>query len=255
MKLEDLIKKIKDILKFQIFIGKQEVNIVVGRIPASATEKFELFKEKKYNLIRSDLSEEFKKVCELSSTELLSKISSYLESELLASISLAIAVIEAEDKGDFEKNKRLFHVLEERFKEGRKIYNLLRSGEFHERILPYLEILKRKCNSDAEIKKEFTEYLKEMLSFYPFAVWVDLDTPDEKVIIEFLKRIFVTPVIRIYGRGQTISKTRKICEEIRKILEACSIEAVWKENPHRIGQTEALDITVVFPKKYWEILM
>ncbi len=39
MEVKDLIEKIKEILKFKIFIGKQEINIWIGRVPGGVEKE------------------------------------------------------------------------------------------------------------------------------------------------------------------------------------------------------------------------
>ncbi len=187
----------------QIINDKEQINRVFEEI-----EKYKTKDTLPFQVIHEELADDLFTYEEISIKEKASiqRLKRVLPLEEVECILMARRVVLADQKGDKELFKELLHQLEKNYpSNGKKVFNLIGTGYFDELILPMISIF----NSP----EKFKQFYEELLKFFPIAVFVGNNTPEERIKKEIDKRLQLKdiPIIRIHTMGD---------ENIKKVENA-----------------------------------
>lgn len=169
-----------------------------------------------FQLLHDELTDDFieyEDIVELKKEDIL-LLKSLLPQEDVECILMARRVHLAYSKQDAELVKNLKDQLDKNYpKNGRKIFNLISAGYFDELIVPFAKIK----------NKEFYKFYKEILQFFPIAIFVGNRTTEEQLEKEFLRRLKLKgiPFIRVHAVGS--SNIKKVENVIPKHTKGYSV--------------------------------
>ncbi len=201
---ENLIKIDNRKIEFKdniIIIGKNKINdkTIINKIFNKISE-FKKEESLPFQLLDEDLSDDFikyEKITKLRKDD-LKLLKEMLPQDELECILMArrVELAYTEDK---ELIKDILKQLHDNYpKKGKKILNLISAGYFDELIIPFAKIFKSQGNSGG-----FHKFYKELLEFFPIAIFVGNNTTEDSLEKELLKRLKLKniPFIRIHSVG------------------------------------------------------
>lgn len=180
----------------------------------------ELSKEESlpFQLIHEDLFEdfiEFERTYNLSKDDLKLLKGSLPKDEMERLLMARRIALAYSDK----KQADLIETLEEQLEDlhpkyGKRVYNLLAGGYFDELIIPFAKI-----HIERGTPEKFCKFYKEILEFFPLAIFVGNGTTEDKLKKDILRRLKLKgiPFIRIHAVGTTnIRKVMNVTDSVTK---------------------------------------
>lgn len=172
---------------------REKIEYVLRALPLTKglEHKEELFKKRVGGYTRRDLLLSQLGILEAQKDykELLKMYKPYLNKYYYNALRLAYAVIDFEDHNDSRSAGRIYKDLLDRHNGyGKHIYNYARSGLFEDEFLFEYQYMKIEGYEGEVLKLKFTNYLKEQIEFYPFAIWIDKLMNENDLLSEIKKR-------------------------------------------------------------------
>lgn len=101
---------------------------------------------------------------------------------------------------------------------GRRIYNQVESRFFERLFLPFLDEIESEISDISELQKTFQEFFDSIIKYNPYAIWVNDDTPVEKIYIKIFGRLISRSQegMLIFGRKE--KNIRKIERAIEQFI-------------------------------------
>jgi hypothetical protein len=163
--------------------------------------------------------------------EILRRLKPYLNPTDHEGLILAYTIIKRED--EWENNPENFRRMvdlrakfEKRYGEnGKRIYNMARSGFIDELIFPSIEICESDIEDEEKRKAEGRRIFYKFLNLNPMNVYVNEENIDQGFLNEITLRLVKMnePIVRIYARGKNWNRVASICQEYVKNHENCAL--------------------------------
>lgn len=159
-----------------------------------------------FDIIHKDIEKDFFEYEELSISqkESLRLLKSVLTDEDVECVMMARRVHISWSKKDSNLTESLIQQLEKNHpRNGKKVLNLINAGYFDLLIIPMIETYKVEYG-ESKYMEEFRKFYKDLLTFFPTAIFVGNNTSKEVIIKELKRRLSLRglPFIRIHAMGE-----------------------------------------------------